>query len=330
MPEKLPLTMALSDYDHTRDLTTGRVPVEGISLTCLDFQVEEIFYRSLKFAEFDVCELSFGKYISLISQGDRTFSAIPVFPSRVFRQSSGYVLRDGPVTSVADLRGKRVGLPEWAQTAAVYSRGFLTAQYGLALTDVEWVQAGVNDAGREEKVELKLPPGVKLQPVKDKSLGEMLLSGEIAAIFAAHPPAAFEHGDPRIVRLIPDYQRVEEEYFKTTGIFPIMHVLAIKRPILERNPWVARNLYKAFEEAKTRSYARASEATASRFPIPWGVYYFERARELFGPDPFPYGIEPNRVTLEAFATFAYEQGVAHRRVDVAELFWETMAGAFRV
>lgn len=330
MPEKLPLTMALSDYDHTRDLTTGRVPVEGISLTCLDFQVEEIFYRSLKFAEFDVCELSFGKYISLISQGDRTFSAIPVFPSRVFRQSSGYVLRDGPVTSVADLRGKRVGLPEWAQTAAVYSRGFLTAQYGLALTDVQWVQAGVNDAGREEKVELKLPPGVKLQPVKDKSLGEMLLSGEIAAIFAAHPPAAFEHGDPRIVRLIPDYQRVEEEYFKTTGIFPIMHVLAIKRPILERNPWVARNLYKAFEEAKTRSYARASEATASRFPIPWGVYYFDRARELFGPDPFPYGIEPNRVTLEAFATFAYEQGVAHRRVDVAELFWETMAGAFRV
>lgn len=330
MPEKLPLTMALSDYDHTRDLTTGRVPVEGISLTCLDFQVEEIFYRSLKFAEFDVCELSFGKYISLISQGDRTFSAIPVFPSRVFRQSSGYVLRDGPVTSVADLRGKRVGLPEWAQTAAVYSRGFLTAQYGLALTDVEWVQAGVNDAGREEKVELKLPPGVKLQPVKDKSLGEMLLSGEIAAIFAAHPPAAFEHGDPRIVRLIPDYQRVEEEYFKTTGIFPIMHVLAIKRPILERNPWVARNLYKAFEEAKTRSYARASEATASRFPIPWGVYYFDRARELFGPDPFPYGIEPNRVTLEAFATFAYEQGVAHRRVDVPELFWETMAGSFRV
>lgn len=330
MPEKLSLTMALSDYDHTRDLTTGRVPVEGISLTCLDFQVEEIFYRSLKFAEFDVCELSFGKYISLISQGDTTFSAIPVFPSRVFRQSSGYVLRDGPVKSVADLRGRRVGLPEWAQTAAVYSRGFLTAQYGLQLTDVEWVQAGVNDAGREEKVELKLPRGVKLEPVKDKSLGEMLLSGEIAAIFAAHPPTAFEHGDSRIVRLIPDYQRVEEEYFKVTGIFPIMHVLAIKRPILERNPWVARNLYKAFEEAKARSYARASEATASRFPIPWGVYYFDRARELFGSDPFPYGIEPNRVTLEAFATFAHDQGVAHRRVAVDDLFWPTMAGSFRV
>jgi 4,5-dihydroxyphthalate decarboxylase len=330
MPEKLSLTMALSDYDHTRDLTTGRVPVEGISLTCLDFQVEEIFYRSLKFAEFDVCELSFGKYISLISQGDTTFSAIPVFPSRVFRHSSGYVLRDGPVKSVDDLRGRKIGLPEWAQTAAVYSRGFLVQQYGLKLTDVQWVQAGVNDAGREEKVELRLPPGVKLEPVRDKNLNDLLLSGEIAAVFAAHPPAAFEHGDPRVVRLIADYQPVEQAYFEATGIFPIMHVLAIKRPILERNPWVARNLYKAFEEAKQRSYARASEATASRFPIPWGVYYFERARELFGPDPFPYGIEPNRVTLEAFATFAYEQGVAHRRVEVDELFWKTMAGSFRV
>lgn len=331
MSEKLSLTMALSDYDHTRDLTSGRVAVEGISLTALDFQVEEIFYRSLKFREFDVCELSFGKYISLISQGDETFSAIPVFPSRVFRHSSGYVLRDGPVKTVEDLRGKRVGLPEWAQTAAIYSRGFLLQQYGLKLTDVRWVQAGVNDAGREEKVELRLPPGVKLEPVRDKSLGEMLLSGEIAAVFAAHPPAAFEAGDPRIVRLFRDYQPVEQAYFETTGIFPIMHVLAIKRPILERHPWVARNLYKAFEEAKQRSYARASEATASRFPIPWGVYYFERARELFGPDPFPYGIEANSVTLEAFATFASDQGVAHRRVDIGELFWETMAaGSFRV
>jgi len=331
MPEKLSLSMALSDYDHTHDLTSGRICAEGITLTALDFQVEEIFYRSLKFHEFDVCELSFGKYISLISQGDDTFSAIPVFPSRVFRQSSGYVLRDGPVKTVEDLRGKKVGLPEWAQTAAIYSRGFLKQQYGLKLTDVHWVQAGTNEAGREEKVELQLPAGVTLEPVRGKSLNEMLLSGEIAAVFAAHPPAAFEHGDPRVVRLFRDYQAVEQAYFEATGIFPIMHVLAIQRPILERNPWVARNLFKAFEEAKLRSYARAVEATASRFPIPWGVFYFERAQELFGPDPFPYGIEPNLVTLEAFATFAHEQGVAHRKVDLAELFWETtMAGSFRI
>ena len=330
MSENLSLTMALSDYDHTRDLAYGRVRPEGIDLRALDFPVEEIFYRTLKHREFDVCELSFGKYISLISQGDTTFSAIPVFPSRMFRHSSGYVLRDGPVKSVDDLRGRKVGLPEWAQTAAVYSRGFLEQQYGLKLTDVEWVQAGTNEAGREEKVELRLPAGVKLQPVKDKSLNEMLLSGEIAAVFAAHPPHAFEHGDPRVVRLFADYQAVEQAYYEKTRVFPIMHVLAIKRPILERNPWVARNLYKAFEEAKARSLARAAEATASRFPIPWGVYYFERAQQLFGPDPFPYGVEANRVTLDAFADFAFAQGVAHRRVELSELFWETMGGSFRI
>jgi 4,5-dihydroxyphthalate decarboxylase len=322
--------MALSDYDHTRDLANGRVNAEGITLLTLDFQVEEIFYRSLKHHEFDACELSFGAYISLTSQGDTTFSAIPVFPSRMFRQSSGYVLRDGPIKTVDDLRGRRIGLPEWAQTAGVYSRGFLEQQYGLRLTDVEWVQAGTNQPGREENVALRVPPGVKLGSVKDKSLNEMLLSGEIAAIFSAHPPHAFEHGDPRVVRLFADYQAVEQAYYEATRIFPIMHVVAIKRAILERDPWVARNLYNAFEEAKVRSYARAAEATASRFPIPWSVFYFERARELFGPDPLPYGVEANRITLEAFATFAHAQGVAHRRVGLAELFCETMGDSFRV
>jgi 4,5-dihydroxyphthalate decarboxylase len=322
--------MALSDYDHTRDLANGRVNAEGIALLTLDLQVEEIFYRSLRHHEFDACELSFGAYISLTSQGDTTFSAIPVFPSRMFRQSSGYVLRDGPIKTVDDLRGRRIGLPEWAQTAGVYSRGFLEQQYGLRLTDVEWVQAGTNQPGREENVALRVPLGVKLGSVKDKSLNEMLLSGEIAAIFSAHPPHAFERGDPRVVRLFADYQAVEQAYYESTRIFPIMHVIAIKRAILEREPWVARNLYNAFEEAKMRSYARAAEATASRFPIPWSVFYFERARELFGPDPLPYGVEANRVTLEAFAKFAHAQGVAHRRVELAELFWESMGDSFRV
>lgn len=330
MPEKLKLSLAVSDYDHTRDLATGRVPVEGIELVAMDFPVEEIFYRSLKFGEFDACELSFGKYISLISQGDPTFSAIPVFPSRAFRHSSGYVRKDGPVKTPADLRGRKVGLPEWAQTAAIYSRGFLQQQFGVRMSEVRWVQAGTNEAGREEKVELRLPPGVTVERVKDKSLNELLLAGEIDAIFAAHPPDAFKHNDPRVVRLFEDYQPVEQAYYEQTRIFPIMHVIAIKREILERNSWVARNLFKAFEQAKERSYERAIEATAQRYPIPWSVYYFERGLRLFGPDPYAYGVEENRVTLEAFANWAYEQGVAHRRVELKELFWETMAGAFRI
>lgn len=330
MTQKLPLSLAVSEYDHLRDLANGRVAPEGIELTYLEFQVEEIFYRSLKFAEFDACELSMGKYISLISQGDTTFSGIPVFPSRVFRHSAVYVLRDGPVKTAQDLKGRKVGIPEWAHSAAIYVRGFLTHQYDVALSDIHWVQAGVNQPGRDEKVELRLPPGVAIERVRDKSLNDMLLSGEIDAVIAAHSPRAFELGDPRVVRLFPNYQEVEQAYFAATGVFPIMHIIAIKRDLLEREPWVARNLYTAFDEAKQKSLARAREATASRFPIPWSVHYFESAQKVFGEDPLPYGVEPNRKTLEAFALFAEEQGIAYRRVDIMELFWETMTSAFRI
>jgi 4,5-dihydroxyphthalate decarboxylase len=330
MSDKLSLSMAVSEYDHVRDLTSGAVRAEGIRLTCLDLPTEEIFFRSLKYNEFDVCELSMGKYISLISQGDDTFSGIPVFPSRAFRQSSAYVLRDGPVKCVEDLRGRKVGLPEWAQTAAIYSRGFLTHEYGLRLADIHWIQAGTNQAGRVEKVELRLPAGVKLEPVPNKSLNEMLLSGEVDAVFAGNPPAAFKQGDPRVVQLFPNYQSVEQAYFEKTRIFPIMHIVAIKRGVLKQHPWVARNLFKGFEEAKRRSLARAAEPTASRFPIPWSVYYFERAQAIFGSDPFPYGIEANKTTLDAFARFSEEQGVSHRLVGLEELFWPTMGDSFKV
>jgi 4,5-dihydroxyphthalate decarboxylase len=330
MSDKLSLSMAVSEYDHVRDLTSGAVRVQGIRLTCLDLPTEEIFFRSLKYNEFDVCELSMGKYISLISQGDDTFSGIPVFPSRAFRQSSAYVLRDGPVKCVEDLRGRKVGLPEWAQTAAIYSRGFLTHEYGLRLADIHWIQAGTNQAGRVEKVELRLPAGVKLEPVPNKSLNEMLLSGEVDAVFAGNPPAAFKQGDPRVVQLFPNYQSVEQAYFEKTRIFPIMHIVAIKRGVLKQHPWVARNLFKGFEEAKRRSLARAAEPTASRFPIPWSVYYFERAQAIFGSDPFPYGIEANKTTLDAFARFSEEQGVSHRLVGLEELFWPTMGDSFKV
>jgi 4,5-dihydroxyphthalate decarboxylase len=330
MTRKLPLSLAVSEYDHLRDLANGRVVPEGIELTYLEFQVEEIFYRALKYGEFDACELSMGKYVSLTSQDDRTFSGIPVFPSRVFRHSAIYVLRDGPVKTPQDLKGRKVGIPEWAHTAAIYVRGFLTHQYGVQLADVQWVQAGVNQPGRDEKIELRLPPGVAIERVRDKSLNEMLLSGEISAVIAAHSPRAFELGDPRVVRLFPNYQEVEQAYFASTGIFPMMHIIAIKRELLEREPWVARNLFTAFEEAKRMSLARAREATASRFPIPWSVHYFESAQKIFGEDPFPYGVEPNRTTLEAFVQFEEEQGIAYRHVDIMELFWDTMASAFRI
>ena len=317
---KLPLTAAMPDYDHVRDLAMGRVSVEGIELTCLNLPVEEIFYRFIVYHEWEVSEISLAKYASLIAQGDESLWALPVFPSRVFRHSSLFVRRNGPIQKITDLAGRRVGIPEWAQTAAVYSRGFLQHQYGIDLASIQWVQAGVNQPGRIEKVELELPKGVKLDRKPDKSLNEMLLSGEIDAVLVARAPAAFIDGDPNIRRFFEDYQEVEADYYKKTGIFPIMHAVAVRRDVLNKNPWVARSLFNAFEEARRRSIARALDGTVSLFPIPWANDHAKRGMDLLGADYFPYGIEENRKTLEAFLSYAHEQGVCKRLLTIEELF----------
>jgi 4,5-dihydroxyphthalate decarboxylase len=328
--KKLALTVAMPDYDHVRDLALGRVQAQGIDLTVLAFPVEEIFYRFLMYREFDVSEISFAKYASLIARGDTSIVALPVFPSRMFRQSSLFVRRDGPIKKITDLSGKRVGVPEWAQTAAVYSRGFVVHEYGIKLSAIEWVQAGVNEPGRAEKVELKLPKGVKLTRVKDKSLNEMLLKGEIDAILAARPPAAFSAGDKKIKRFFDDYLEVEEAYYRKTRIFPIMHAVAIRSEILDKNPWAARALFNAFDEAKQRSVQRALDSTVTMFPIPWYYETSRRAMDLLGDDYFPYGVEKNRKTLDTFLGWAHEQGVCQRRLEVDELFPKQLLTNYRV
>src|SRR5437868_6837594 len=225
--KKVALTAALADYDHVRDLALGRVQPDGIELTCLTLPIEEIFFRFIVYREWEVSEISLAKYVALTAQGDESYWALPVFPSRVFRHSSIYVRSEGPIASIKDLVRRRVGIPEWAQTAAVYSRGFLQHQYGIDLASIEWVQAGVNQPGRIEKVDVDLPDGVKLTRISDKSLNQMLLSGEIDAAMAARPPDSFVNGDPRIRRLFPNYRQVEQEYYRSTGILPIIHSVAV-------------------------------------------------------------------------------------------------------
>jgi len=326
---RLPLTLAISDYDHVADLVNGRVVPQGIDLNCLHLQIEETHFRAMAFREFDISELSFGKYASLISQGDPSFSAIPVFPLRMARHSSIYVRRDGPVQKPQDLAGKRVGIPEWAQTASVYSRALVTHVYGIPLSKIEWIQAGVNQAGRAEKVKIDLPSGVKLTPMPEKNLSDMLVSGEIDAAFTAHPPNCFLQGHRNVRRLFENFVEVEKAYVRETGIFPIMHIIAIREEVLDRNPWVAMSLFTAFEEAKNRSLDRAL-FVGSRYPIPWSYEYARQAQELLGKDFWPYGIEANRVTLDAFLQYAHEQGVCHRRLQPEELFAPQVQKRFRV
>ena len=203
MPD-LVLSLAISPYDHTMDLVRGRVRAEGISLTASELPNEEIFFRMLHFGEWDVAEFSMGKYSALAAAGNPPFRAIPVFPSRVFRQSSFYVATNAGINSPADLINRRVGIPEWAQTAGIYARAYLQHQCGVPLRDIRWVQGGVNEPGRKEKVEISLPPDTVVASVEDRSLTEMLLSGDLDAMISAREPAAFLAGDPRIRRLWPD------------------------------------------------------------------------------------------------------------------------------
>src|SRR6185437_8638855 len=327
---RLHLTLATTDYDHVRDLSNGVVRADGIVLTAFTLPIEEITFRFLKSSEWDVSELSFGKFIGYASRDNAPFVGIPIFPSRVFRHSGIYVRADRGIASPKDLEGKTVGIPEWAQTAGIYTRGFLAETAGVDLRKIKWVQAGVNEAGREEKVEFKLPKGIQYQPRRDSSLSAMLLSGEIDAAVSARVPDAFNRGGGKIVRLYPDYRGEEGRYYEATGIFPIMHVIVLRRAVFERYPWVAANMFKACEQAKARSLERVGDLTVSHLPVPWTPAIADEWRRRFGADPFPYGLEANRKTLDAFCRFAHDQGVTAKRLTPDDLFPKEVRASVRV
>lgn len=311
------LSLAISPYDHARGLEA-----QGIELNVLELRIEEIFYRFTRFREWDASEMSFAKTISLLSQPDPDIVAIPVFPSRVFRHSAIYVGRNGGIRSPQDLEGRKVGIPEWAQTAGIYVRGLLQHEYGVDLARIQWIQAGVHQPGRIEKVKLELPGGVRITAAPEKSLAQMLESGELDAVISAR--------DPGGERLFKDYISLEAEYFQKTRIFPIMHVMVLRRAVYERDRWIAMNLLKAFEEAKRRSQARLVEIGLSHVPMPWLAEHARRWREVAGEDFWPYGIEGNRPTLEAFTQYAREQGVTPRRLGVEELFAPETRESFKI
>jgi 4,5-dihydroxyphthalate decarboxylase len=299
-------------YEHVRDVLSGVVRVEGIDLLPLELPIEEIFFRFTKFREWDASEMSFGKVVSLLSEPEPQIIALPVFLSRVFRHSAIYLPPNSPIKTPQDLHGKRVGIPEWAQTAGIYVRGMLAHEYGVDLARIQWFQAGVRQPGRIEKVQLKLPSGVTIKPVPERSLVELLERRELDAVMSAREVPG--------ERLFADYRSAEREYFRKTRIYPIMHVLVLRREVYERDRWIAMNLYRAFLEAKNRSLERINEFGLSHVPLPWVPNHAREWLSLAGNDFWPYGIEPNRPTLEAFVQYAYEQGVAKRKLSVEEMF----------
>jgi 4,5-dihydroxyphthalate decarboxylase len=317
---QLKLTIATTDYDHFRDFRLGLVKAEGIDHTWLTLGHHEVFARFTFNREWDVSELSFAKFMAQVTRPDSDIVGLPVVCSRVFRFSSFYVNKKSNITSAKDLKGKTIGSPEWAHTAAVYMRGWLNDEHGVSLKDVHWVQAGANEAGRIEKVELDLPKDVKLTRVSDKSLSALLASGEIDCALIARPPDCFRERHPDVARLFPNYQEMEQEYYKRTKVWPIMHIITVQKHILDENPWVARNLFNAFVESKRRSLERLLDPAVSRYPLPWLPVYARKMQDMFGRDPFPYGIEENWPTLEQFMRYTYEQGIAKRHVKPEEIF----------
>jgi 4,5-dihydroxyphthalate decarboxylase len=317
---RLKLSIATTDYDHFRDFRLGTVNAEGIDHNWSMLSHHEIFARFTFNREWDVAELSCAKFMAQVSRPESDIIGLPVICSRLFRFSSFYVNKAADIKTVADLKGKRIGVPEWAHSAAVYMRGWMHNEAGVRLQDVHWVQAGANAPGRIEKVDLKLPEGVTIERIADKSLSEMLASGEIDCAIIARPPTCFIEEDPRVERLIPDFLEKEEEYYKNTSVWPIMHIIAIKKRIVEENPWVPRNLYNAFEESKRRSLERLFDPAVSRYPLAWMPIHARKMRDLFGADPFPFGIDKNRKTFELMLTYTHQQGIAERLMTPEEIF----------
>ena len=318
---KLRLSMACSNYDRTRALLDGRVGVDGVDLNAINLPIEEMFFRMLRHHEFDVAEMSLSSYtLSLFRENPRLI-AIPVFPSRFFRHSCIFVHAGSGIREPKDLIGKRVGVPEYQITAAVWIRGTLSDLYGVPVSSVTYFRGGEEEPGRPEKIALSLPPEIRLQTIPaDKTLSGMLASGEIDALYTARMPSTFTNGSGNVRRLFENYQQVEQEYFAKTKIFPIMHVVVIRRDVYEKSPWVAQSLYKAFVQAQKIAYAELGDSGAHASMLPWLTRHLEETRTLMGEDFWPYGLARNAHTLETFLRYSFEQGLAKRALKPTELF----------
>lgn len=328
---KLKLTFGCWNYDRTRALMDGSVQADGIDLNYLNMPVEETFFRMLRHREFDVAELSLSSYSVSLSRPQQPFVAIPVFPSRMFRHSCIYVNADAGIREARDLIGKRVGNPEYQMTAPVWIRGILSDHYGVPADSVTYFTGGEEEPGRSEKIKLDLPANIKVQPIGPRqTLSQMLFDGEIDALYTARMPSSFRTSGGRVRRLFEDYEQVERNYFKETGLFPIMHTVALRRDVYEANRWIAQSLMKAFREAQHRSYEDLYETAALKTMLPWLTSHVEQVRREMGEDFWPYGFEKNEAVLGTFLRYHHEQGLSKRLLEPRELFAPESLEAFKI
>lgn len=324
------LTFACGPYDRMEPLYNGTVSVEGGDLVPRVIQTPmHIFGPMLKNGEFDISEMSLTHCFTLRAQGQAKFVTLPVFPSRMFRHGFTYINRRSGIHSPADLKGKRIGVQGYQMTAAVWIRGILEQEYGVSFEGVRWFEGGVNQRGVAggDATAMHPDPSVHIEPIgNDRTLNEMLQSGEIDALVGAFAPMSLGK-NPDVVRLIPDYHRHERDYYKRTGVYPIMHALVIREDVHRKYPWLAGNLYKACVESKNLALKQAGFTGAMRYMLPWLYEHLEEMQEVFGDDPWPYGLEANRPTLEAFGRHLVEQKFLSRPMRLEEVFISPAEGA---
>jgi 4,5-dihydroxyphthalate decarboxylase len=328
---KLRLTMACWNYDRTRALLEERVPIDGVELTYLNLPVEETFFRMLRHREFEVAELSLSSYTVSLFRENPPFIAIPIFPSRFFRHSCIYVHSESGIREPKDLIGKRIGNPEYQMTAPVWIRGIMSDEYGVPVTSATYLSGGEEEPGRSEKIALSLPPEFRLKAIpSDRTLSQMIETGEIDALYTARAPSTFGNGSGKVLRLFPDYQTVERDYYRKTKIFPTMHIVAIRRDVYEKNPWVAQSLCKAFVTAQKEVYEDLHVTAALKFMLPWLNRHVEETEELMGRDFWPYGYEPNLHPLSTFLRYHFEQGLSKRLLAPKEIFAPESLESFKI
>jgi 4,5-dihydroxyphthalate decarboxylase len=317
----LKLTLACWDYDRTRPLMDGRVKPDGIDLDIRILRPRQAFQRMLDSQEFQVSELSLASYTALKGRGACPFVAVPVALSKIFRHSCIYVRSGAGIRTPADLKGKRVGTSQWSSTGLVFMRGMLQHDYGVRAQDMHWFMGGLNSFVEPPLIPLDLPKDITLDFLSgEQTLERMFAAGELDALLSLYIPKLFLDGSPSIARLFPNYREVEQDYYRRTRIFPIMHTVALREDVHREHPWAAKSVYRAFVEARDLAVGGLYDTDALRVALPWLIDHVEETWRVFGKDFWAYGLAPNRPTFEAVGRYVHEQGLSPRGVSADELF----------
>jgi 4,5-dihydroxyphthalate decarboxylase len=318
---KLRLSVAIGDYDRNRAIIDGSVQIDGVEPVVMTLSPEEIFFRALRHEAFDICELSLSSFVLRTARGDCPYVGVPAFVSRAFRHTSIIVRTDRGIRTPQDLKGRRIGTPEWQLTANVWTRAMLEEDFGVKPSDIRWVRGGLEEPGRLEKLAVTLPTGVVVEDIgPEQTLNAMLQAGEIDAFIGPRAPTSFVPSNKTLSWLFEDPTHEAMEYFRRTRIFPIMHLVGIRRSIAEQHPWLPLALLKAFERSKQWALQSLADTSATKVTLAFVEEQLRRTHALMGEDFWPYGLAANRHVLEAFVRHHHAQGISSRVVAVEELF----------